>query len=101
MDTLPTWYTPEDPTSRETCPCCDYVTLPERGRYIICPVCYWEDEGIDINKLHKQSGANNGLTLHQARANFRKFGAFEERRVKSVCSAAEREQFERRPRNVG
>ncbi|HEI2325144.1 TPA: hypothetical protein SI485_004590, partial [Escherichia coli] len=26
------------------CPCCGYLTLPERGQYDICPVCQWEDD---------------------------------------------------------
>lgn len=27
------------------CPCCGYKTLPERGGYDLCPVCWWEDDG--------------------------------------------------------
>jgi len=27
-----------------SCPCCGYLTLPERGAYDICPVCFWEDD---------------------------------------------------------
>jgi cysteine-rich CPCC protein len=26
------------------CPCCGYLTLPARGEYDICPVCFWEDD---------------------------------------------------------
>lgn len=29
------------------CPCCGYKTLPERGSYDLCPVCWWEDEGLE------------------------------------------------------
>lgn len=95
------WYTPDDPTPREQCPCCDYVSLPERGQYIICRVCFWEDDGQDVNELDRPSGPNNGVTLRQARANFERFGACEARFVQNVCSAAESAQFERRPRRVG
>ena len=27
------------------CPCCGFVTLPERGGCEICPVCFWKDDG--------------------------------------------------------
>ncbi|EJB9782664.1 hypothetical protein MXI60_003206, partial [Salmonella enterica subsp. enterica serovar Meleagridis] len=27
------------------CPCCSYLTLPERGQYDVCPICQWEDDG--------------------------------------------------------
>lgn len=30
-----------------SCPCCGYRTLPGRGDYDLCPVCWWEDEGLD------------------------------------------------------
>ena len=29
------------------CPCCGYKTLPERGGFELCPVCFWEDDGQD------------------------------------------------------
>jgi hypothetical protein len=99
MDALPKWYTPEDPTPRELCPCCDYVSLPERGNYLICPVCFWEDDGQDIDQLDEPSGPNH-ITLREGRANFERFGACEERCVSSVCSPAERADYERRPRHI-
>lgn len=57
---------------RHACPCCGYLTLAERERYDICPVCFWEDEY--ALGLHEGSGAN-GTTLAQARKNYRNFGA--------------------------
>jgi hypothetical protein len=30
-----------------SCPCCGYKTLPGRGDYDTCPVCAWEDEGVE------------------------------------------------------
>lgn len=30
-----------------TCPCCGYPLLWERGMYEICPLCWWEDDGLD------------------------------------------------------
>jgi hypothetical protein len=58
------------------CPCCDYYTLPERGGYDICRVCFWEDDG--TSEAHASSGPNH-MTLGEARANFSKLGAVTER----------------------
>ncbi|HKP55387.1 MAG TPA: CPCC family cysteine-rich protein [Polyangiales bacterium] len=49
------------------CPCCGYRTLPERGGYDICILCFWEDNGSDdINA----GGPNRNVSLAEARANF-------------------------------
>jgi len=50
------WYEPADPTPRHLCPCCDYVRLAERSNYLICPVCFWEDDGQDLESLDQASG---------------------------------------------
>lgn len=58
------------------CPCCGCKTLPERGGYDICPVCFWEDDGQDDPEADMaRGGPNYGLSLTQARANYRSFGA--------------------------
>lgn len=59
----------------EQYPCCDYISLPERGNYLIWPICFWEDDGQEIDELDKQSGLNHGITLRQGRLNFKEFGA--------------------------
>jgi hypothetical protein len=86
------WYEPEDSTPREQCPCCDYVSLPERSSYLICPICFWEDDGQDIDKLDQGSGPNH-MTLRKGRENFKQFGACEERFIKDVISTSERKSF--------
>lgn len=63
------------------CPCCGYRTLNERGAYAICPVCFWEDDG--SNEPGRVSGPNH-MTLTQARANFKAFGAVSKRELKFV-----------------
>ena len=83
----------------ELCPCCDYVSLPDRGSYAICPICFWEDDGLDLQRLDAHSGPNH-ITLREGRANFAKFGACDEKAKLNVCSPEERSKFERRPRNV-
>ena len=86
------WYEPEDSTPREQCPCCDYVSLPERSNYLICPICFWEDDGQDIDDLDRHSGPNH-MTLREGRESFSNFGACEERHVKNVISISERKRF--------
>ena len=67
------------------CPCCGFRTLSERGAYDICPVCFWEDDGQDDHNPDVVRGGPNGaLSLTQARANYRRFKACEERFVKNV-----------------
>lgn len=59
------------------CPCCGYYTFPvpantEHG--FICPVCFWENDAF-IRSAIESSDSNHGITLHDGRANFKKFGA--------------------------
>jgi len=62
------------------CPCCYYKTLENRGGNDICPVCFWEDDGQDdFGAECIRGGPNHGLSLMQARLNYREMGACEER----------------------
>lgn len=54
-----------------SCPCCYYQTLKERGQYLICSVCFWEDDG--NNDMEIYSFVNH-MFLSEGRANFKKFG---------------------------
>lgn len=56
------------PESLERCPCCEYRTLESRGQYDICPVCNWEDTGIEDQNVY--SGPNH-CTLGEARERLR------------------------------
>jgi len=51
------------------------LTLPQQppGTYELCPVCWWEDDGVQFNDLNRRGGAN-GPSLNEARENFRRFG---------------------------
>lgn len=82
------------------CPCCDYFTLSERGIYDICPICYWEDDGLDLNKPDKISGPNHGLTIAQARENFSKVGACNKDMIKHVISPNKRDKYKYRKRTL-
>jgi len=69
----------------DRCPCCGYKTLCGRGGFEICDVCYWEDDGQDDADADRVRGGPNGtLSLTQARANYKAFGASSERRSKFV-----------------
>jgi len=53
----------------ETCYCCGYRTIKERGTYEICEVCKWEDVGIIGNNTYSSP---NKMTLLEAKEKFSK-----------------------------
>ena len=58
------------------CLCCGHETLPvpaEDAVACICPVCWWEND-VFIHSENEPSDENHGLTLSQARENYKKFG---------------------------
>jgi hypothetical protein len=63
---------------RDPCPCCGFLTLFGRGNWVICPVCWWEDEP-HLDDDPERHSAANGLTLGAARENYATFGAVKER----------------------
>jgi len=67
------------------CPCCGYKTLSHRGAFEICDVCFWEDDGQDDYDADTvRGGPNGGLSLTQARANYRRLKACDEQSMDSV-----------------
>lgn len=58
------------------CPCCEYYSIGygEAGLWDICSVCFWENGG---------DGPNH-MTLEEAKLNFEKFGAIDERSLKYI-----------------
>lgn len=85
-----TW---EDEIPTYQCPCCDYFTLLKEGGYEVCPVCYWEDSGLDINQPDLQNGTNKNISLRTARNNFTQFGACNFEMVENVLPLQEREKY--------
>ncbi|MEA5573025.1 DUF6714 family protein [Calothrix sp. UHCC 0171] len=70
------------------CPCCGYRTLnlEPPGTYLICPICFWEDDG-DMGAACGYSWAgSNQVCLRQAQQNFIAFGACELQWLKDVRS---------------
>ena len=79
------------------CPCCDYFSMSERGAYLICPVCYWEDDGQEMDRLDEVSGCNH-ITLRQARENFESFGASDQSALSLVATREQRAGLRREQR---
>ena len=67
------------------CPCCEYYTLNDEiaRSYKICPVCFWERDAFQNANPDYQVGANE-VSLNQAKSNFLKYGAAEQRFVTYV-----------------
>lgn len=62
------------------CNCCGYCTLatePENS-FQICPVCFWEDDGVQFDDPNYKGGANQE-SLVEARGNYAKFGAINQK----------------------
>lgn len=75
------------------CPCCGYKTLDERGGFDICSVCFWEDDGQDdADAGLRHPFSPNHVSLAQARENYRRIGACEERCLKFVRPPLPEEQ---------
>ena len=73
---------------RYQCPCCDYYSLTARAGFEVCPICYWEDDGQDMDQLDVVSGPNH-ITLRQGRFNFERIGACDQTAVSLVADASE------------
>lgn len=75
------------------CPCCGFYTLNHKAdnTFQLCPVCYWEDDGVQLHDPNYQGGANS-ISLIKAMENFKNFGAIEERFIKYVRPPFEEEK---------
>lgn len=67
------------------CSCCGYMTLKEKppGTYEICPVCFWEDDVVQLSDPDFAGGANV-VSLRQAQRNFLEIGVSDPRFKKNV-----------------
>jgi len=63
------------------CPCCGYLTSPDD--WDICPVCFWENDPLQLREPDMPGGANN-VSLRQGQQNFVGFGACEREMLKHV-----------------
>lgn len=62
-----------------SCPCCGYLTLiaPSPGSWLVCPICYWEDDLSQYEDPTLIHGANYH-SLSVAQYNFTRIGTIDE-----------------------
>lgn len=65
------------------CACCGFYTLEDNIISDICPVCFWQKDIFQEEKID-DSGGPNLVSLRQSRENFQKFGAIEQRFLNQV-----------------
>jgi len=71
-------------TELHTCPCCGYKVFPDRpGSYDICPICFWEDDMVQL-AFPDLSGGANKVSLISGQASFILYGVSEERFSRNV-----------------
>ena len=75
-----------------SCPCCGNITIPNQGDALayICPVCLWEID-LFLQSDDEPSDQNHGLSLNQARENYKTCGAVLPRLVQHVRKPKESE----------
>lgn len=89
-------------TIKYTCPCCGYKTFEQEpnGSYDICPVCFWEDDPIQLEDPDYEGGANP-MSLRQAQSNFLEFGACDRDMLPNVRQPSSDEQRDESWRPLG
>lgn len=63
---------------RYPCPCCGYLVIDKPGTYDICPICFWEDDDVQLRWPDFPGGANDP-SLIDAQLNYIRLGASEAR----------------------
>ena len=67
------------------CPCCLHKTLESPEALVLCPICWWEDDGQDsIDATEVRATVNGELSLTEARHNYQLCGAAHPRFVRYV-----------------
>ncbi|MGF1546889.1 MAG: CPCC family cysteine-rich protein [Thiotrichales bacterium] len=65
--------------NRFPCPCCGYLVFErEPGSHQVCPICYWEDNLVQL-RFPLMAGAANHVSLLEGQRNFAACGAAESR----------------------
>lgn len=76
---------------RFACACCGHLTQTEpHGSFEICPVCLWQDDGVQLRDFADVDGPNR-VGLVQAQANYASTGASETRFLELVRAPMENE----------
>ena len=70
---------------RYPCPCCGHLVFGDPpGSFEICPVCFWEDDGLQLEFATTLAGGANGISLADAQRNYAELGACEAASVRHV-----------------
>jgi hypothetical protein len=72
------------------------ITGLDDADWEICPVCFWEGDGLGASEPDEESGPNH-IARRQARANFATFGACDRRLLPNVISVDERRRHAAEP----
>jgi len=73
----------EEP-GRYPCPCCGYGVFDEApGSFAIRPICFWEDDQVQLRFAGSGGGANS-VSLLEGQRNYRALGACEARFITLV-----------------
>src|SRR5882724_2938731 len=73
---------------RYPCPCCGYLVFHEpTGSFDICPICFWEDDIVQL-AFPMMSGGANALSLYASQQNFERIHVSEERFLSRARAAA-------------
>ena len=66
------------------CACCGYLVFEQRpGSYEICPICFWEDDIVQLRWVDVAGGANS-VSLVDAQRNYATLGCCEARFLSHV-----------------
>jgi hypothetical protein len=57
--------------NNKKCECCGFFTLPEDSIFEICPLCGWQDDGVQNDDPDYAGGANE-LSLNEYRSQWLK-----------------------------
>jgi hypothetical protein len=70
--------------NKHPCPCCGHITFSEPpGSCAICPICYWEDDALQLAFPDLAGGANK-CSLLEGQRNYEQFGACEHAMLQHV-----------------
>ena len=76
------------------CACCGHLTLDEPpGSHQICPVCFWQDDAVQMRWPDSGAGANKASLL-EGQHNFQRIGACDESAVRHVRRANDDEPLD-------
>ncbi|GAA4240789.1 hypothetical protein GCM10022254_66890 [Actinomadura meridiana] len=79
---------------RFPCPCCGRrVHTQPPGSYEICPVCFWEDDNVQLRWPQLAGGANR-LSLLESQQEFIEFGASRRKFIDLVRAPEESESVD-------